>query len=62
MKSNRELDEEERKVSVSQRILCSKGEERWDGVTCDLQRTGGKALWVSLPTGVGGWRLAMEDN
>ena len=37
-KSNGELDEEERKAPVSQRILCNKGEERWDGATCDFRR------------------------
>ena len=36
--SDGESDEEERKASVSQRILCNKGEERWDGATCDLRR------------------------
>ena len=37
-KSDGESDEEERKASVSHRILCNKGEERWDGATCDLRR------------------------
>ena len=33
MKSDGESDEEERRVSVSQKILYNKGEERWDGLT-----------------------------